>query len=73
MKKKFYICGTRPVIREINNDYEEYFSFQWKTGQFKQDIQYMENIYFDSSSDVKEVSETEFNAYVEKLRNEKDL
>lgn len=48
MKKKFYICGTRPVIREIHNDYEEYFSFQWETGQFKQDMQYMENIYFDS-------------------------
>jgi hypothetical protein len=73
MKKKFYICGTRPVIREIHNDYEEYFSFQWETGQFKQDMQYMENIYFDSSGDVKEVSETEFNTYVEKLKNEKEL
>jgi hypothetical protein len=32
MKKKFYICVTRAVIREIHNDYEEYFSFQWETG-----------------------------------------
>lgn len=36
MKKKFYICGKRPVIREIHNDYEKYFSFQWETGQFEQ-------------------------------------
>jgi hypothetical protein len=73
MKKKFYICGKRPVIREIHDDYEEYFSYQWETGLFKQDMQYMENIYFDSSGETEEISEQEFNAYVEKLRKQGGL
>lgn len=73
MSKKYYISGLRPIIREIHGDYEVYYSFQWETGLFKQDMTYMEKIYYDPNGDVEEVSESEFNSYVEKLKKERGL
>ena len=62
MERKFYTCGLRPIIREIHSNFEEFFSFQWDTGYFKQDMKYMENIYSDPEGDVEEISEQAFNA-----------
>lgn len=73
INKKFYISGLRPIIREIYKDYEIYYSFQWGTGLFKQDMTYMEKIYYDPDGDVEEISESEFSTYVEKLKKEKGL
>jgi len=67
---KYYKSGLRPIIREIHSDYEIYYAFQWKTGEFRQDMTYMHQIYFDLSGDVEELSKNEFEEYVSQLKKE---
>lgn len=73
MEKKYYKSGLRPIIREIYDDYEMYYSFQWDNGEFKQDMQYMYLIYNDPSGDVEEITLQEFDDYVKKLKMERGL
>lgn len=73
MQKKYFICGLRPVIQEIEEEYDTFYVFQWKTGAFEEDMSYSENINFDPSGDVEEVSKEQFEAYVEKLKKEEGL
>jgi len=73
MEKKYYLSGLRPIIREIYSDYEVYYSFQWNDATFKQDMSYMHEIYYDPSGDIQELTEKEFEAYVEKLKKDKGI
>jgi hypothetical protein len=73
MEKKFYKSGLRPVIREIFNDYEVYYAYQWNSGEFKQDMTYMHQIYFDPSGEVEELSKEDFEKYVANLKKERGL
>lgn len=73
METKYYVVGLRPVIWEKRKDYDTFLAFQWETGEFKQDMQYNEAIYFDASGDVEEYSKKEFDQYVKKLKKERGL
>jgi len=73
MEKKYYKYGTRPIIEEIEPEFSTFYAYQWETGEFKEDMTYMRKIRFDFSGDREDLSEKEFNAYVEKLRKEKGL
>lgn len=66
--RKYYKCGLRPIIREIHSDYEEYFSFQWETGEFKQDMTYLHQVYYDPAGDIEELTKSEFDVYVKELK-----
>lgn len=68
-KKKFYIIGVRPVYVEIEESNEEIFSFDWNTGDFKEDFSYYGQIFHGpDTTETVEVTESEFNNQVEKLR-----
>lgn len=73
MEKKFYICGIRPVIVEIHKTYRDYLAMNWETGAFEENFRYATQINFDPEGDVEELSETDFNDYVQKLKKEKGL
>lgn len=73
MEKKFYKSGLRPVIREMFDDYEMYYAYQWNSGEFKQDMTYMHQIYFNPSGEVEELSKEEFDRYVANLKKERGL
>ena len=70
MEKKFYRYGTRPIIEEIEPEFSTFYAFQWETGEFKEDMTYASKIWYDPSGDREDLTEQEFNAYVEKLRKE---
>ena len=71
MNKKYYIYGKRPLIEEINDQFDTIYAFQWDTGEFKEDMSYTSKIMYDPSGDSEIVSKEEFEEYVEKLRKEK--
>jgi hypothetical protein len=72
MEKKFYICGTRPVYFEVKNNEE--FVFDWNNRSFKDDFTYYKRLFSGPHmDDTEEISESEFNAYVEELKKEKGL
>ena len=73
MNKKFYICGLRPVIVEIHKTHKNYLAMNWETGIFEQNFRYSHQVSYDPDGDVEEVTESEFNTYVEKLKKEKGL
>jgi len=69
LEKKYYISGLRPVVREIYTDYEMYYSYQWETGVFKQDMSYLDKVYYDPDGDVEEITKDKFDAYVQELQS----
>lgn len=71
METKYYRCGLRPVIQEIEEEFDTFYAFQWNTGEFKEDMEYNHEINFDPSGEVEEINKKEFDAYVEKIRKEK--
>ena len=73
MEKKFYKYGTRPIIEEIEPDFSTFYAFQWETGEFEEDMTYASKIWQDFSGDAEELTETDFNLYVEKLKEERNL
>ena len=73
MEKKYYKYGLRPIIEEIEPEFSTFYAFQWDTGEFKEDMTYMRKIRFDFSGDREDMTESEFNVYVDKLKKEKDL
>lgn len=73
MEKKFYKYGLRPIIEEIEPEFSTFYAFQWETGEFKEDMTYASKIWFDSSGDKEDLTEAEFNIYVEKMKQERGL
>lgn len=73
MNEKFYICGLRPVIVEVHKTHENYLAMNLETGKFEQNFRYSNQIFNDPDGDVEEVTESEFNTYVEKLKKERGL
>lgn len=71
-KKEFYKYGTRPIYSEENpKGIIRYYAYQWETGEFKEDMTYMRKIRFNFSGDKEDLTEEEFDAYVEKIRKKK--
>jgi len=71
--KIFYICGIRPVIVEVHKTYRNYLAMNWETGVFEENFRYSHQINSDPEGDVEEISEKEFNIYVDKLKKERGL
>ena len=72
MKIPMYcIVGERPVKTSLDSDGFAVYKFNWETGNFDLDLSYIERIYFGSMDEVEEMTEKEFEEYVEKLRKEK--
>ena len=71
MEKKYYKSGFRPIIQEINKDYDIFYAFQWETGNFKKDMTYNHQINYDPDGDVEELTKSEFDVYVKQLREER--
>ncbi len=74
MKKRYFKVGLRPVyFEEINNE-EFVFVFDVNNGSFKEDFSYYKRLFFGPFMDeTEELSEQEFNTYVEKLKKERGL
>lgn len=70
---KYCIVGIRPVKALLEADGFGVYAFNWSSGKFDLDLSYIEKIYFGSMDDVEEVTEKEFEKYVEKLKKEKGL
>ncbi len=72
--KKFYKYGLRPVYsEESSKGIVRFYAYELETGEFKEDMTYMRKIVFDFSGDKEELSEQEFNTYIEKLKKERGL
>lgn len=69
MKNKYYIYGLKPIFMEENDEIRTYFAFQWKTGEFVEDMRYYLKITHDLSGDAEEITKEEFDDYVAELRN----
>lgn len=71
---KYCVVGNRPVKTIPNKEGGlGIYAMNWNTGEFKRHPEYMSQIYFGTMDDVEELSEKEFNTYVEKLKKEKGL
>ena len=73
MEKKYYKYGLRPIIEEVESEFSTFFAFQWDTGEFKEDMTYASKIWHDFSGDSEDMSESEFNTYVDELKKERGL
>jgi hypothetical protein len=74
MTRRYFKVGLRPVYFEEINDEEFVFVFDWNNGSFKDDFTYYKRLFFGPDmDDTEEISESEFNTYVEKLKKEKGL
>lgn len=64
----YFIVGNRPV-KTIDTDKSEVdiLAFNWKTGEFETDFEYLDRLYLDHW-EVEQISEEEFEKYVEDLR-----
>jgi len=72
MKKKYFKVGLRPVYFEIINEEEFVFVFDLDNGSFKDDFTYYKRLFSGPDmDDTEEISEFEFNNYVQTLRKEK--
>lgn len=72
MEKRFFKVGLRPVYYEEKNNESFVFVFNWNNGSFTDDFSYYKKIFSGPNmDDTEEISESEFNSYVEKLKNEK--
>lgn len=73
MKKHFKV-GLRPVYyHEINNE-SFVFVLDWETGNFIEDFRYYKSIFSGPEADeTTELTESEFNAYVKKIKTERGL
>lgn len=75
METKYYVVGERPVksVREKDGSFGIY-AFNWETGVFDLNLNYLERIVFgDESAETEEVNEEYFETYVQKLKSERGL
>lgn len=71
MKKRYFKVGLRPVYFKVIKNEEFVFVFDWENGSFKDDFTYYKRLFSGPHmDDTEEISESEFNAYVEKLKKE---
>ena len=71
---KYFKVGLRPVYYKEENDESFVFVFNWENGKFEDDFTYYKKIFSGPEmDDVEELSEQEFNEYVTKLRQERNL
>lgn len=69
MEKKYFKVGLRPVYYEEKDNESFVFVFDWTNGLFKDDFIYYKNIFSGSHmDDTEEMTEQEFNDYLEKLK-----
>ena len=73
LEEKYCKVGDRPVKGIHSNKGFGVYVFNWDTGNFDLDLDYLEKIYFGSMDDVEELNKEEFETYVEKLKKEKGL
>jgi hypothetical protein len=75
-KTKYCIVGLKPVkgVKNSQGDLGVY-AFNWETGEFEINYDYMQRIYFGDieNGETVEVTEDEFNDYVEKIKKEHGL
>lgn len=72
MKNKYFKVGLRPVYYKEINDESFVFVYDWHNGEFVEDFAYYKRIFSGPyMDDTEEVSESEFNKYVDKLKKEK--
>ena len=73
-QKFYYKYGTRTIYSEEEPEgVVRYYAFQWETGDFEEDFSYRRKINHDLSGEKEELTETDFNLYVEKLKEERNL
>ena len=73
MQTNYYIYGERPIIEEVNDNYDVYYAYQWDTGEFKEDMTYGTKVSNDPSGDLRKMTKEEFDTYVKNLKKEKGL
>ena len=73
MKCKYYKYGLRPIIEEVEPEFSTFYAFQWDTGEFKEDMTYASKIWYDFSGETEELTESEFNTYLEKVKKEREI
>lgn len=63
----FFICGTRAVkFEKTEDDHVRVLVFDEENNVFTEDIRFLSKVY--TSNESEEVTEKEFNEYIEKLR-----
>lgn len=68
----YAIVGARPVkALDAPDGGLAIYSFNWQTGEFDLDIKYLEKIYAGTQDEFEEFTESDFDAYVLKLRQER--
>ena len=65
--------GDRPVKAIQEEDGFGIYAFDWDTGEFTLDMSCLEKIYFSTMDEVELLSESEFDIYVEKLKEQRNL
>ena len=74
METKYFKVGLRPVYYEEKNNESFVFVFDWENGSFKDNFSYYKKIFSGPNMDeTEEISESEFNTYVKKLKKERGL
>ncbi|MCA6364925.1 MAG: hypothetical protein IM638_17975 [Bacteroidetes bacterium] len=69
MTQHFYIYGERPVIVKKTDNSIHTYAFNWESGEFELNIDYVLKIYFNQYAEMQEISEEEFWKFVESLRS----
>lgn len=65
----YYAVSSRPVLVTKEGGSLKVQVFNWTTGEFDENVAYLEKV-FAPGEDVDKFSESEFNAYVAKLRQD---
>ena len=68
LEQKYCKVGDRPVKGIRNNKGFGIYVFNWESGSFDLNQDYLEKIYFGSMDDIEELTKQEFESYVEELR-----
>ncbi len=67
-KNEYFIVGSRAVLFKKEEDGMDILVYDENEKKFIRDVTYLSKVYTSDESD--EVTEKEFNAYIEKLKNE---
>lgn len=74
MNSKYFTVGLRPIYYEEKENESFVFVFDWSNGSFNDDFSYYKKLFSGPYMDeTEEISESEFNTYVEKLKKERGL
>jgi hypothetical protein len=67
---RYFVVGSRPVKFVATQDGGmAILKYDWQTGEFVYGMEYLSKVY--GRGDIDELSEKEFDEYVEKLRKER--